>query len=348
MNTRRLVFVLLAAAAFCWAGCKKSEEATPAAGAPRARAAAAKETPPAGPVELKLKWPVGRRFVQRLDVLQTNETLLPRSPRPAKQEVTMGQDFALSILKRRDDGGHEVALEFLGTQMLVTSGENTLLSFDSHGESTGEENPVATAFRSLTGAKFKYHLDASNRVEKVEGVQAFRDRISAQAPPQVRTVFSTMLSDEYFKQMMSYGQSLPAKAVNPGESWPVQTEIALGPLGFMVLDMNYTFKGWEKRDQRRCVAVEFAGTIKSKPGASTAQPGVNIAVDDGRSSGKSWFDPEQGMFIESAFTMAMRLRVTLPPTPTRRTNAPAPPTTITNLMTQKITLKLGPAETAVN
>lgn len=337
MKKTSAVLAGLLALGLPWVGCKKSEESK--SESPKsAKEPAAK---PSGPVELKLKLTVGSRVVQRMEVVQHSEMIMPRLPKPMKQEMTMGQEFALSVLKEREGGGHEVEIEFLANQMIVTMGERTLISFDSQGESTDDSNnPAAATFRKMVGARLKFLMDASNKLERIEGLEDFKKRLLTGTPKEMAGILSSVFSEDYFKQMAEHGQGLPPKPVNPGDTWPVQMEMVMGPLGTMVMDWTYTFKGWEKREKRRCALLEYTGTVKTKPGRSAGPMGMSIAIEDGTSSGKSWFDPEAGLFIDSAIKQDMRMLMTLPNMAGGRTNAPPQTQTLTNVMNQKITVKV--------
>ena len=50
-------------------------------------------------MELKLKWPVGQHIVQSLDFKMKSEITVPKQPAPIKQDMTIGQSYALSVLK---------------------------------------------------------------------------------------------------------------------------------------------------------------------------------------------------------------------------------------------------------
>jgi hypothetical protein len=317
-------------------GCKKSETTQTQS----EKAAAERVAIPSGPVELKLKWTVGSRIEQRMDVVQNSEIFIPRMPKPMKQEMTMGQEFALSVLKERPGGGYELELEFLGNQMMVMMGERTVVNFDSQGESTDDNNPLAATFRKMVGARIKYLLDASNKVEKVEGLHDFRKRITTGAPNEAVAIFNSTFTEDYFKQMVNYAQNLPPKAVSIGDSWPVQIEMVLGPLGTMVVDLKYTFKGWDKREKRNCALLEYAGTINTKPGRGAGPLGMSISIEDGKSAGKSWFDPAAGLFVDSAIKQSMRMLMIMPDMAGGKTNATPRTQTVTNLMTQTIAMKV--------
>jgi hypothetical protein len=290
---------------------------------------------PSGPVELKLKWPAGRRMVQSLDVQHTADISAPGMPAPMKQEMNMGQKYRLSVLKESAVGGPEVEMEFLSSRMEMKMGEKVMLDFDSTKKSPADAtNPVAIAFGKLTGAKLRYSLDANSGVRKIEGIDDLRTRLASGAKNDPMGILNSMFTEEYFKQMMDHSRNMPDKPVKPGDSWPVQLEITMGDLGTMILDYTYTLQGWEKRDERYCARISFDGTLKSKPGQNRKIQGMDISFGDGKSSGETWFDLDMGMFVEGNIKQDMKMLMTMQDPRTRKSQ------TINNVMNQIITTKL--------
>src|SRR6267142_1779909 len=112
-------------------GCKKSEDSKTTATASGDTVSKTDDR-----VELKLKWPVGNRYIQRMDIVQSSEMTVPQAPQPVKQDVTMGG--------------------------------RSVMTFDSKGEAGDEtRNPLAAMFRKMAGARILYLMDASNQVERV-------------------------------------------------------------------------------------------------------------------------------------------------------------------------------------
>src|ERR1017187_3832019 len=78
-----LLITVTLALGLSWVGCNKSGKLD----------TASKFTAPAGPVELKLKWPVGERVVQNIDMKINMEISVPNQPTPIKQDMTMGLKY---------------------------------------------------------------------------------------------------------------------------------------------------------------------------------------------------------------------------------------------------------------
>ena len=136
--------------------------------------------------------------------------------------------------------------------------------------------------------------------------------------------------------MIGSSQYMPHKPVQPGDTWPVQLEIAMGPIGTLVMDYTFTFQKWEQLGKRNCARLEFRGTIKSKPDENPASKGMTMAIQEGNSSGVSWFDPELGIIIDTTMNQDMTMAMTVPVNVHGKTITQA----MTNVMHQAITIKL--------
>ena len=236
-----------------WVGCNKSGKL----------AEPSTFTPPSGPVELKLKWPQGKRIVQDMDMKQSSEISIPGQPAPMKQDTTMGQEYALTVLQATPDGGHEVEMDFLSARMGVKMGDKTMLEYDSTKKSAADKpDPVAGIFGKIVGSKIRFYLDATNGIQRVEGIDEMMNRLSTGASPAELAPLKSVFSEGYFKQLMSANRYMPTKAVQPGDTWPVQIEFPMGMMGTFVLNYDFNFKSWEMHGKRNCARLEFEGTIK--------------------------------------------------------------------------------------
>jgi hypothetical protein len=305
--------VIVVVCGFIGAGCNKSGNPKGDAAKKGEKNAAAAPQQNIEPILLKVKWPVGNRYTQRMNVTSSSEMTMPQSPKPVAQEVKMEQEYALEVAREREKGGRELNLEFLSTEMEVKSAGKVVMNVDTKGEAGAAEasDSLAASYRQLVGAKIKYHLNERNMVEKIEGLKEFVDKATSKAPAQGKATMRSMFNEDYFKQIVEFGKHFPSKPVKPGDSWPVKTQIAMGPLGFVVADLNYTFKGLEQHEKRNCAAIDFTGTLTSKPPTNGAAPAATtMNLEKGTMSGKTWFDPDLGMVVDLAMDQDLMMKVT--------------------------------------
>jgi len=298
-------------------------------------------TTPAGPVELKLKWPQGERIVQDMDLKQTSEISIPGQPAPMTQDTTMGMEYGLTVLQANPDGGHEVEMEFLSARMKTAMAGRTTLDYDSTSKSTtGRPNPLNGIYGKIVGSKIRFFLDATNGVERIEGVDEMMSRLQAGATPADLAPLKSMYTEGYFKQLMQANQFMPPKPVQPGDTWPVQIEMPLGMMGNLELNFDFTFTSWEMHGKRNCARLEFTGTIKSTPDTNASPTGMSINILGGDSSGISWFDPDIGMTIDTTMNQNMNMVISLPMNQRGNGGGAGKMQNLTNQITQIQNIKL--------
>jgi len=261
------------------------------------------------PVEMKIKWEVGKRYLQRLEMAQTMDMNMPGSSQPVKQEMKQSQDIGISALKERDGGGDELEMEFLSVAMDMKMGDAPVMSFDSkQGGQDNSANPAAAVLGKMVGSKIKFLTDPSGKIESVEGYQEFQDHVINGSAPEMQAMMKGFMSEDNLKQMFTTSMGLPDKPVKIGDNWPVKMEASLGPMGKIVLNLNYTFTGWEQHDDHKCAVLEYVGDISMKPGGDAGANGA-MSIEQGKASGKTWFDPEMGMIKETAGKQDMTMKI---------------------------------------
>jgi len=267
-------------------------------------------TSPADPVELKMKWPpVGERVVFDIETKRNGEYLYPSQPDPLKEYKTMERKIGLTVLNAAPEGGHEVELEFLSFRDRITLGDKTVLDYDSTEKSSAPmPNSTADLYGKVVDSKIRYFLNASNWVERMEGVDELAKRISSGAPTGAFAFSRSEFGESYLREMMNgLHLYLPPKAVRPGDTWPFQMAIAMNPIGTVNLDYVVTFQNWEQHWQRNCARLEFQSTIKTKPDPDSNPMGMSVSGLEGTTSGVAWFDPEVGLVIETAANSDMKM-----------------------------------------
>ena len=216
-----------------------------------------------------------------------------------------------------------------------------MLDYDSTKKAaTGKPDPVGRIYGKIVGSKIQFFLDATNGVERIEGIDEMLNRLQAGATPAGLAPLKSMFNEGYFKQLMSANQYMPPKAVQPGDTWPVQIEFPMGMMGTLVMDYDFTFKSWELHGKRNCARLEFEGTIKSIRDTNASPTGMNITISDGDSSGVSWFDPELGIIIDTTMNQNMGMVITVPMNRRGNPGGSGQIQTITNQMNQVMNIKL--------
>ena len=306
MNKNILLITATLVSSLCCVGCNKSGKLNQTS----------TFTPPTGPVELKLKWPAGERIVQVLDIKMNMDISGANMPQPIHQDMTIGEDYAVNVLSADPNGGHEVEMEYLGIRMKMEQGGKSMIDYDSRKKSSADGKipqlaAVEKMFQNVIGAKIQFFLDTSNHVERVEGFDTLMSKLAAGGQGDAAGSLKSLFNEETLKQMIG-AQHLPTKPVQPGDSWPVQTDLTMGGLGKVAMDVTTSFERWEMHGKRNCARLEFQGTMKGNFNPDSGTPGMTMSVQDGDVSGVAWFDPELGMVIDTMMNQNMNLNMSVP------------------------------------
>jgi hypothetical protein len=258
-------------------------------------------TPSAGLVELKLKWPPGKRYVVDFDLKQNAAYLLRGRTNTIKEDFTLGNQFGRTVLQETPAGGHDMELEFLSARMGIKMGDDTILDYDSaHKSAADPTNGVAAAFGKVVGSKLRYFLNASNDAERLEGVGELVQRIKSvpQADP-LTTDIKNIFNAAFFEAFTNASPFLPRQAVQPGDTWPSHAEYTMPTVGIEVWDCKVVFQNWEMHENHNCARLELQGIMKVKPDPNSKRDETAYHPRDGVSEGVAWFDPELGQIIET-------------------------------------------------
>jgi hypothetical protein len=303
-----LVLLLLGAAAgtLCLTSCSKSRKAETqsGSGADAAVSAVASDSP----VDMKIKWTVGRKYPLRIELNQSTSTDVPNQSRPVVQEMKLTQGIEFTVIRALDNGGDQLELKFESETMNVSQGTNTVVSFDSRQSSAPDaNNEVALVLRAMIGARLQYFTDANGKVQRVEGVDQLAQRVAATGKPQAQALFQQMFSADTLKRYGSFADALPGHPVKIGDSWPYREDISTS-IGIVTVDMKYTFKNWERHRGHNCAHILAQGDISTKT-ISTAT-GMAVEIQKGKITGEIWYDPALGMLAEVTNDQNMKLKIT--------------------------------------
>jgi Family of unknown function (DUF6263) len=308
-----LLTVSIAGSSLILSGCSKSQKSEPMANNSNSPAAASAEggATANGPIDLKMKWQVGKQYDMEMDLNQVTDINMPG--RPIHQELKLIQGLDYSPLKDLDNGGHQLQLEFDHQNFGLSQNGKDVLSYDSTQKVPIQPDspvaPVAAAMHAMLGVPLVYTMAADGTVEKIDGIDTLTSRITAALPDQRQRVALQQLYDEdTLKQYGSFSQALPGHPVSIGDSWSASHDVT-SPTGVMTVDATYTFKDWQQHDGHNCVHFLVTGDIKTKT-ASASTVGAVVNIQSGTINGDVWFDPDQGIFVEDKTDQDLTLKIT--------------------------------------
>jgi hypothetical protein len=287
------------------------------------QAADEKDTPITGrrsdpPVQLRAEWKPDRRYLLRVEAMQSMELPFPPGSKTA-QDTMVQQDYSVTVTNA---GNGRKGLEMEVTALVVQAhfGDQVVLRFDSLNQAVPNEGPGVEFLQRIIGGRIQFLLGTNNQVEKTTGIQELLGQMQGgggNRGPGLRGnlmggALQRMYGEDYFKQIIEVG-SLPNTAVRVGDTWSLQREIDVGLAGQVAVSMTNTLRGWQEREGRKCARIEFQGTLTVKTNKVQGGMGlVGLALKDGRVSGKSWFDPALGLPVESAMEQSCQVTGTLP------------------------------------
>lgn len=338
--------LLLALALFGLTSCRKDPPPVPAEPAPERQVVnpapseppavaveTAKSTTPE-PVRLSVQWPLGHRYVYRMDLTQRSTNALATAtaaPVPANEDVALGVTYALTVLGETPNGGRELEVEFLAYELQIKVAAETVISFDCL-QNTGATNSIPPPFRKLIGSKVRLQTDARGSMASVVDLKDWTTRLAGDATGPAGQMLVQQFNEGFFQQMISFGRGLPLEAVQMGQSWPYRAEMPAGALGKIVVDSVITLQRWADQEQQRYAVLEARGTLQ---GAGVEPAAGGIVFDAGTVRSTSWFDPALGALVESTVEQTMRLKGEVPsPEPD------APAAAFRSEVDQKVALKL--------
>lgn len=304
---RPALLLALCAALAPLAACKKKEEAAAAPSGDQPAEQPGEEKPKEEPaVELKPKWPAGRRLLVQLATHTDTEMSNPALPQPIKTENFLTQEFAFTPGSERPGGGCEVEVEVVSVRSENKQAGRTAPVFDPKGDPKQDAklSPAGPAFRKLIGSKVKYQTGPDGAVTKVDGVPQLVSRLTTGLPIQAQFMVRTLVSEESIRGWNILHQNLPTNAVKVDETWETSRDIPFGVARFVLTATN-TFKGWEQRHNKKLAKIETGGVIAPKEGSQSA-----VTLGEGATvTGRAWYDPELGVITESDTTADFSVNV---------------------------------------
>lgn len=257
---------------------------------------------------MAVKWPVGNRYIYRLDLTQQSTNKVACQTNPTSEDVAMGLTYALSVLNETSDGGRQLEVEFIAYELQIKVGGQLMISFDAvQNPSEAAGQPIPPPFKKLIGSKLRLLVNTQGTLTKVIEMDQWVKSLVGDREGPAGQMLVQQFNYGFFQQMTDFGRGLPGRNVRVGETWPYTAEVPAGDLGTILVTSQIQLKDWAGEADQKFAVLESRGTLAGKP-AEQADTGGQLFLDQGTVSGRSWFDPELGALMESVVEQSMRLK----------------------------------------
>jgi RNA polymerase sigma factor (sigma-70 family) len=259
------------------------------------------------PVVMQTQWQIGKKYLMHLEDLQTTETKNPGQTKAVKQVRKLSQDFYYFPVRKLENGGWQLQLEFESLTLEVTNGNRKVFAANSTQKPVQDpSNPVGARMRKMIGARLEYFTDANGKAEQMNGYPELVTRVAGNNQ-QEQAAFKDMFSEIGLEKLGSILEdTVPRRVVKLGDRWTMSLK-APSNAGNLQVDLKCVFKNWEQRANYKCMHITFTGTISA--GAGSDASALQAKIEKGTVTGNIWFDPELGMAVESANDVNAQLKI---------------------------------------
>lgn len=263
---------------------------------------------------LRMQWPIGNRYVYRMEMTQRRTDQLPDSKQPTTEDLTLGITYALTVAEETSEGGCELELEFLSSALEIKVNGEIAVQFNTSDATNNLQKPVPPPFLKMIGSKVLMRMLPDGQVDKVLGYDHWLKGVIGDVPGPAGEMVSQQFNQAFFQQMADFGRAFPDCAVEAGESWPYRNEMPGADLGKIVMESTVTLANWDEGKPCRVATLNVVGALHNDP-VGTEPTSSAMMIDYGTIAGTTWLDPEAGTLIGSLVEEVMRITGTLAPSP---------------------------------
>ncbi len=267
-------------------------------------------------IELVYTFEVGKRYVYQFDMAyETDFGEALGALMPDSQNVTQSQEYSISVVEELPNKGKRLEFAFHKNKFTMNMGDMKM-DYDSEKplDPKDPSSMMFAPFNEAIGPAVTIEIDAENSVTSISGIDEIRDKVVAQAPPQIASM-ATGIFSTYYVENLTTPSGNPLTPVKPGDSWPSNLTQDLGPLGTFFADMQYQFKKMENHEGSECAQIAYSGTIRGSSASESNDPGQMMEVTGGQLFGKQWFDPAIGHYTDASSEQNMTMKMMVPGLP---------------------------------
>ncbi len=248
--------------------------------------------PSFGQVKLEWKLKEGDKFT--VDSTSELNQKMDVSAQKLEQKLKQVAKRDFTVQKKNPDGS------------MILEEKVESLKFETADGAIGPDDKFGD---KLAGTSFKITVGPKGEVSKVEGIDDVVKKLAGEDPASqkmVRAIFQENAVKRTASEMFSF---LPEKPVDKGAKWKHDMNVALGPLGTMKVQADYTYEGKDKLNDKEFDKITFTATATYQ--AAAQNPGdlpFQITKSDLKSQefkGTIWFDSAAGRMVQSDMNMKL-------------------------------------------
>jgi hypothetical protein len=264
-----------------------------------------------GPEVLKFEWKTGTTYVQKMEMDQNSK--ISMGGQTMDQKMKMNMEVEMAVSKVPGSSNKKIESEYKRIAMNMNSmGAEMKYDSDSPDTATG---PLA-AMGGMVGQKFTLIADESNHIVDVQGIEELTKAMGAN--PMAAQMSKQFLDKKQLEQMMNtwMAKSFPAKAVKPGDTWPVDYTMDMPGMGSVSLKGTFTLAGYQDYNGHDCAVIDMEADISmALTGIGDAEQAevlkaMAMKVKDGKMASRMYWDNDlnwmRGMDMTQTMSMSMK------------------------------------------
>jgi hypothetical protein len=169
-------------------------------------------------------------------------------------------------------------------------------------------------FKNLKDSEFVVTLGKNYKVEKVEGKEAFIQKLGA-GSAQMDALLKKVMTEDALKEMTDPTYKLfPDAAKKAGEKWERSTKLNLGPIGSYDLTYKFNYVGPEKEGPKKDMDKIEVETVIAYTAPKDLTEGLLFRIKEGSkltsdpagSKGVIYYDPKAGRIDEANIKIKLK------------------------------------------
>jgi hypothetical protein len=271
-----------------------------------------KDTPKdTGEAELVWGFKEGKPFYQKMQTT-TDQTMTVSSNQVVQKQK---QTFIFEWTPQKKEGENwTIKQKIVGVIMDIDIG-NQKIAYDSTKEQNAN-NPLSEFFKALVGSEFTLTLDKNMDVTKIEGRDAFVNKLTA-ANPQMKPLLEQILSEKAMTEMAKPTfAALPGTKKKKGDSWSKASTLDMGPIGKYENTYKYTYEGKDEKE-KKLDRIKVDTTLKYvEPGENAAANTLPFKIKSAdltttNATGYVLYDPELKLIAKTSMDLELKGKLTI-------------------------------------